>query len=76
MIKRTQRRLLALVVFDVFADDKMQQKTQEALEGGFSEAEREKIQLLHLSKLSELIYTIVSVEGGMREYLPTETILS
>jgi hypothetical protein len=36
----------------------MLQKTQEALEGGFSEAERAKIQLLHLSKLSELIYNI------------------
>jgi hypothetical protein len=48
-------------MFDVFADEKMQQKTQEALEGGFSGAEREKIQLLHLSKLSDLIYSIASV---------------
>jgi hypothetical protein len=58
-------------VFDVFADDKMRQKTQEALEGGFSAAEREKVQLLHLSKLSELIYSIVSVVGG-RVVLPAE----
>jgi hypothetical protein len=30
-------------VFDVFADDKMRQKTQEALRAGFSEAERVKV---------------------------------
>jgi hypothetical protein len=49
----------------------MQQKTQEALEGRFSGAEREKIQLLHLSKLSDLVYSIVSVVGG-RVNLPAE----
>jgi hypothetical protein len=51
-------------VFDIFADDKMRQKTQEVLAGVFSEEERKKIQLLHLSKLSELVYSIVSVVGG------------
>jgi hypothetical protein len=58
-------------VFDVFVEEKMQQKTQEALESGFSEAERAKVQLLHLSQLSELIYSIVSVVGG-RVVLPAE----
>jgi hypothetical protein len=58
-------------VFDVFAEGKMLQKTQEALEGGFSAEDREKIQLLHLSKLSELIYSIVSRDGG-RVILPAE----
>jgi hypothetical protein len=58
-------------VFDVFVEEKMQQKTQEALEGGFSEAERAKVQLLHLSQLSELIYSIVEVVGG-RVVLPAE----
>jgi hypothetical protein len=58
-------------VFDVFADDKMRQKTQEALTGGFSEGERAKIQLLHLSKLSDLIYSMVSIVGG-RVVLPAE----
>jgi hypothetical protein len=58
-------------VYDVFADDKMRQKTQEALTGGFSEAERTKVQLIHLSKLSDLIYSIVDVVGG-RVVLPAE----
>jgi hypothetical protein len=58
-------------VFDVFAEERMMQKSQEALPGHFSEAELAKIQLLHLSKLSELIYTIVSVDGG-RVVLPAE----
>jgi hypothetical protein len=58
-------------VFDVFAEEKMQQKTQEALAGGFSGAEREKIQLLHLSKLSDFIYSIVAVVGG-KVTLPAE----
>jgi hypothetical protein len=60
-------------VFDVFVEEKMLQKTQEALEGGFSAGDREKIQLLHLSKLSELIYSIASVDGG-RVNLPAELI--
>jgi hypothetical protein len=58
-------------VFDVFADDKMRQKTQEALAGGFSEAERAKIQLIHLSKLSDLVYSMVAVVGG-KVVLPAE----
>jgi Type IV secretion-system coupling protein DNA-binding domain len=58
-------------VFDVFADEKMKQKTQEAVDTGFSEAEREKIQLIHLSKLSDLVYSMVSVVGG-RVVLPAE----
>jgi hypothetical protein len=60
-------------VFDVFVDQTLLERTQEALEGGISAGDREKIQLLHLSKLSELIYTIVSVVGG-RVVLPAELI--
>jgi hypothetical protein len=60
-------------VFDIFADDKMRQKTQEALDGGFSDEERAKVQLLHLSKLSDMIYNIVSLTGG-RVTLPAELI--
>jgi hypothetical protein len=58
-------------VYDVFAEERMQQKTQEALAGEFSEAEREKIQLLHLSKLSELVYSMASLAGG-KVVLPAE----
>jgi hypothetical protein len=58
-------------VFDVFADGKMRQKTQEALAGGFSEAEQAKVQLIHLSKLSDLVYSIVSGIGG-KVVLPAE----
>ena len=57
-------------VFDVFVDQRLLDRTQEALLGGFSAENREKIQLLHLSKLNELIYAIVSVVGG-RVNLPT-----
>jgi hypothetical protein len=60
-------------VFDVFADQRTLERTQEALEGGVSAGDREKIQLLHLSKLSELIYSIASVDGG-RVVLPAELI--
>ncbi len=58
-------------VFDVFADERMLQKTQEALSGEVTAEERAKIQLLHLSKLSDLVYSIVSVVGG-RVNLPAE----
>jgi hypothetical protein len=58
-------------VFDVFADDKMRQKTQDALMGGFSEAEREKVQFIHLSKLSELVYSMASLAGD-KVVLPAE----
>jgi hypothetical protein len=59
-------------VFDVFAEEKMMQRTQEALPAHVSPEELTKVQLLHLSKLSELIYTIV----GEREkvILPVELI--
>lgn len=60
-------------VFDVFAEERLLERTQEALEAGFSDEEREKIQLLHLSKLSELIYSIASVGGG-RVVLPAELV--
>jgi DNA-binding Lrp family transcriptional regulator len=59
-------------VFDVFADERLLERTQEAL-AGFSDEEREKIQLLHLSKLSELIYSIASVDGS-RVVLPAEVL--
>jgi hypothetical protein len=49
-------------------------KMQEALSGGFWKAERSKVQLLHLSKLSELIDTIVSVMGS-RVNLPAELLM-
>jgi hypothetical protein len=39
-------------------------KVQEALTGGFPKAEWAKVQLLQLSKLSELIGTLVSVTGS------------
>jgi Type IV secretion-system coupling protein DNA-binding domain len=57
-------------VFDVFAEEKMMNKTQEALPAHVSPEELTKVQLLHLSKLSELIYAIV----GEREkvVLPVE----
>ncbi|HZA24961.1 MAG TPA: Ig-like domain-containing protein [Dehalococcoidia bacterium] len=48
-------------------------KMQEALTGGFRKAERATVQLLHLSKLSELIDAIGSVVGG-RVNLPAELI--
>jgi hypothetical protein len=51
-------------VFDVFVDQRLLDRTQEALLGGFSAENREKIQLLHLSKLNELIFGIVSAVGG------------
>jgi Type IV secretion-system coupling protein DNA-binding domain len=56
-------------VFDVFAEARLLERTTEAL-GEFSDEERGKIQLLHLSKLSELIYSI----AGEREkvILPVE----
>jgi hypothetical protein len=59
-------------VFDVFADQRLLDRTQEAVEKEFSEKEREKIQLLHLSKLSELIYSIVAERE--RVILPAELI--
>jgi hypothetical protein len=49
-------------------------KRQEALTGGFQKAERATVQLLHLSKLSELIDTIVSVVSG-RVNLPAELLM-
>jgi len=58
-------------VFDVFVDQRTLERTQEALLGGFSAENREKIQLLPMSKLSELIFNIGSVDGG-RVNLPTE----
>jgi hypothetical protein len=58
-------------VFDVFAEGRLLERTTEAL-ARFSDEERAKVQLLHLSKLSELIYTI----AGQREkvVLPAELI--
>jgi hypothetical protein len=41
-------------VYDVFVDQRLLERTTEAL-AGFSEGEREKIQLLHVSKLSGLM---------------------
>jgi hypothetical protein len=58
-------------VFDVFADERMLQKTQEALSAEVTAKERAKVQLLHLSKLSDLVYSIVSVTGS-RVNLPAE----
>jgi hypothetical protein len=49
----------------------MQQKTQEAVNSGFSEVERGKIQLIHLSKLSELVYSMASLAGD-KVVLPAE----
>jgi hypothetical protein len=51
-------------VFDVFVDQRLLERTQEALQGGFSAENREKIQLLHMSKLNELIFGIASAVGG------------
>jgi hypothetical protein len=48
-------------------------KRQETFTGGFWKAERAKVQLLHLSKLLELIDTLVSVASG-RVNLPEELI--
>jgi hypothetical protein len=48
----------------VFADRRTLERTQEALMGEFSEAGKEKVQFLHLSKLSELVYNIISVRKG------------
>jgi hypothetical protein len=42
-------------VFDVFADEGMLQRTQEAMKGEFSAAELGRVRLLHLSKLSSLV---------------------
>jgi TraM recognition site of TraD and TraG len=50
-------------VFDVFADEHLLERTQEAVEREFTGKEQEKIQLIHLSKLSDLIYNIVSLVG-------------
>jgi hypothetical protein len=58
-------------VFDVFANDKIRQKTQESVTGGFSEAERAKVQLIHLSKLSHLVYSMASLAGD-KVVLPAE----
>jgi hypothetical protein len=60
-------------VFDVFAEERLLERTQALLTGEFSDEEREKIQFLHLSKLSELIYNI----AGEREkvILPAELTL-
>jgi hypothetical protein len=57
-------------VFDVFAEERLLERTEQALTGGLSDEERVKVQLLHLSKLSELIYSI----AGEREkvVLPVE----
>jgi hypothetical protein len=60
-------------VFDVFAEERLLERTQEALAGGFSDEERVKVQLLHLSKLSELIYTIVGEKEKV--VLPVELTL-
>jgi hypothetical protein len=49
-------------------------KMQEALTGGFQKAERATVQLLQLSKLSELIDAIVSVVDG-RVNLPAELLI-
>jgi hypothetical protein len=49
-------------------------KIQEAVTDGFSEAEWAKVQLLQLSKLSELIDTLVSV-AGVRVNLPAGLLL-
>jgi hypothetical protein len=49
-------------------------KMQEALTGGFQKAEQAKVQLLQLSKLSELINTLVSAVGG-RVNLPAELLM-
>ena len=51
-------------VFDVFVDQRLLDRTQEALQGRFSAKNREKIQLLHMSKLNELIFGIASAVGG------------
>jgi hypothetical protein len=57
-------------VFDVFAEERLLERTEQALRGELSDEERAKVQLLHLSKLSELIYSI----AGEREkvVLPVE----
>jgi hypothetical protein len=39
-------------VFDVFVDQRLLERTQEALAGEFTDEERARVQLLHLSKLS------------------------
>jgi hypothetical protein len=49
-------------------------KRQEALTGEFQKAERTKVQLLQLSKLSELIDTLISVAGS-RVHLTTELVM-
>jgi hypothetical protein len=42
-------------VFDIFADEGMLQRTQEAMRGEFSDEELGKVRLLHLSKLYSLV---------------------
>jgi hypothetical protein len=42
-------------VFDVFVDQRLLERTQEALDGQFSDEERARVQLLHLSKLSGVV---------------------
>jgi hypothetical protein len=42
-------------VFDVFVGQRLLERTQEALDGQFSDEERGRIQLLHLSKLSGVV---------------------
>jgi Type IV secretion-system coupling protein DNA-binding domain len=39
-------------VFNVFVDQRLLERTQEAIKGEFSDAERARVQLLHLSRLS------------------------
>jgi hypothetical protein len=51
----------------------LDQETQEASPAHFSKEELAKIQLIHSSKLSKLIYSMVSVDGG-RVNLPTELV--
>jgi hypothetical protein len=58
-------------VFVMFADRRTLLRMQEAVAREFTAAEREKIQLLHVSQLSEVVYSIVAVAGG-RVVLPTE----
>jgi hypothetical protein len=39
-------------VFNVFVDQRLLERTQEAIKGEFSDAEQARVQLLHLSRLS------------------------
>jgi Type IV secretion-system coupling protein DNA-binding domain len=42
-------------VFDVFVDQRLLERTQEAMQGQFSDEEQGRVQLLHLSKLSGVV---------------------